>query len=166
MRLYVWKGPFVAVKNAHKADPQKVGEELDRLAGDKGLDCLRTKAVVEAARPPRSVLHKHFEWNDGKAAEAHRLYQARQLIGSIRLKLDNNQPPRPVFVSLSAVDGRAYRSVEVVQKSVNLQAELAKAAVSELQSMIRRYQMLSDLAPLLEAALRQAAKEAGKDLAA
>ena len=36
--------------------------------------------VVEAARDDQSPLHRHFEWDDAKAAHTERLSQARGII--------------------------------------------------------------------------------------
>lgn len=43
------------------------------------------EAVREAARDPASPLHDEFTWDDGEAAEAYRLEQARGLIRKIRI---------------------------------------------------------------------------------
>jgi hypothetical protein len=59
--------------------------ELDALRDGTGR--LRPQDVVEAARNPESILHKHFEWDDHQAAQAHRISQARQLIRSVTINL-------------------------------------------------------------------------------
>lgn len=46
---------------------------------------VRPDDVVEAAMDPASPLHGYFEWCQEKAAHAHRLDQARELIRSIKV---------------------------------------------------------------------------------
>jgi len=63
-------------KGAASASPAVVTalrelESLGRFTADE---------IVKAARNEDSPLHEYFEWDDGKAAHAHRLYQARGLI--------------------------------------------------------------------------------------
>lgn len=58
-------------------------EELTVLGGG----VLTPNAVVDDAKDARSVLHEVFEWDDSKAAHAHRLEQARALIRSIRVEI-------------------------------------------------------------------------------
>lgn len=55
-------------------------EELTRKASGN----LTPSAVLAEARKKTSVLHRMFEWNDTKAAEKYRLFQARELIASVQ----------------------------------------------------------------------------------
>lgn len=55
-----------------------VDQRLEELYDDAGT--LRASDVVNDARPKDSVLHRHFEWDDGIAAERHREHQARRII--------------------------------------------------------------------------------------
>lgn len=54
---------------------------------DRNGGRLTPELVVEAARDPASPLHSHFEWDDPKAAAAHRLDQARTLIRSVKIQV-------------------------------------------------------------------------------
>ena len=45
-------------------------------------------AVVDAARPSGSQLHRYFEWDDIKAAESWRHEQARHLLRSIEVQIE------------------------------------------------------------------------------
>jgi hypothetical protein len=62
---------------------------------EEGLAALQTLAangelsperVVQEARSGDSPLHEFFEWDDEKAAHAHRIQQARSLIRSVRVE--------------------------------------------------------------------------------
>lgn len=59
-------------------------DELARLAVDGRIT---PEAVVAAARPKNSALHRYFEWRDKDAAHQFRLAQARALLRSIRVEI-------------------------------------------------------------------------------
>ena len=58
----------LTIKSADKANPQKIGEALTAISVTHGGH-LVPAAVVDAARDTKSILHRHFEWNDKAAAE-------------------------------------------------------------------------------------------------
>lgn len=57
-------------------------EAIQALA-DLNEGRLTPALVVNSARNPDSPLHRFFEWDDTKAAEAHRLNQGRSLIRKV-----------------------------------------------------------------------------------
>lgn len=57
---------------------------LEEIKNRRG-GVLEAGHVVEDARPAESLLHRYFEWDDGAAAEAYRIDQARRLIRSVRV---------------------------------------------------------------------------------
>jgi hypothetical protein len=79
-----------------KLDIEAVREELTRLAVlHRGIT---PDLVVEAARDPAHPAHDHFEWDDTAAAREYRLSQARHLISTLRVHLEEEQMFVPVFV--------------------------------------------------------------------
>lgn len=81
-----------------KTNPQIVGEycyELEQKKGGK----LTPKELVEAARDVNSPLHNEFEWDDTKAAQKYREWQARYIISSIELTIVNI-PAEPTKMNL------------------------------------------------------------------
>jgi hypothetical protein len=147
-----------------RADPQQIGEALERIRLDNGGE-LHPRGVVEGARSPTSPLHRHFEWNDRKAAEAHRVDQARALIRSIRV-IDEKDQPRPAFLSIRADDGIGYRSYSDVISSVDLRQRLLEQAERDLNAWTLRYNELKEIVSLIEPArreLRRRVKPRGED---
>lgn len=120
-------------------------------------------AVVNEARDPDSPLHRYFEWDDTKAAHAHRLDQARQLIASIEIISDDKSDPRPAFVSLASdrISG-GYRDMNHVLSSAQLRKELLSTALGELKAMQARYDRMDDLVRVIKPAVRKVEKLAGK----
>lgn len=72
---------FRAGSNTKGVPAQDAGEELARIHAEHGT--LRPADVVEESRPDDAVLHPVFEWDDSKAADEHRKWQARMLIRSV-----------------------------------------------------------------------------------
>lgn len=87
-----------------KTNPQVVGEYCYQLEQKKGGK-LTPKELVEAARDVDSPLHNEFEWNDTKAAQKYREWQARYIISSIELEI-TNVPNEPTEVELEITDSK------------------------------------------------------------
>lgn len=65
-------------------EKELVAEKLAELAKKNG-GRLTPNVVLEEAKDRDSVLHNLFEWDDTLAAHQHRIYQARQIITSVRV---------------------------------------------------------------------------------
>lgn len=148
---YVFRDEPLPIKNAKGADPQKIGEALAELATIAGGD-LTPKAVVEAARDPRHVLHTHFEWDDALAAEKYRQEQAREIIRCIRIDDETEDEPVRAFLSVSNRGGISYRTLQDVKSSSDLQLAVLKAAERDLDAFERRYRELTDVCELVRSA--------------
>lgn len=140
---YAFADRPLILNNAKKADPQKIGEALAKIAGaNQGL--LAPEVVVKAAENPRNALHQHFEWDDAKAANAYRLSQARTIIRLIATE-DVEGDAVPAFYSISDKGGRAYRSYAEVKESPRLQRLILESARRDLEAFQRRYRQLVHL---------------------
>jgi hypothetical protein len=144
-----------------RADPQVIGEALDAIRVESGGQ-LHPQAVVAGARDPKSVLHPHFEWNDAKAAEAHRMDQARALIRSIRVIDEEDDQRRPAFLSIRADDGIGYRAFRDVIASVDLRERLLAQAQRDLDSWTLRYRELREIVELVLPAQRELRRRVSK----
>lgn len=71
---------------------------------------IRPELVVEAARDPKSVLHRKFKWDVHKAAMAHWLATAQELIRQVKLVVvvEDVRISAPFYVSDPTVDFSAY----------------------------------------------------------
>lgn len=136
-----------------RANPQQIGEALEAIRVENGGQ-LHPQAVVQGARSPKSLLHRHFEWDDAKAAEAHRLDQARALIRSIRI-IDDDDRSKPAFLSIRNDDGIAYRAIAEVLTSRHLRERLLEQAQRDLDSWTARYRELKEIVELVEPARRE-----------
>ena len=140
--VYKWKA------GAHvKIDAQKAGEELERIRTyNNGR--LTANDVVEASRPEHAPLHKAFEWDDAVAAEAYRLEQAKYVIRSVDVVVEQATGNAPVraFVSVRRDEDRSYTSVQHALSDSDLRTQVLRAAWAELEAWRNRHAELIELA--------------------
>ena len=99
---------------------------LEKLAKNKG-GMLLVDDVLAVAADPMCVLHKHFQWDNTKAAEAYRKMQARQLIQKCTVTIEKAPDVQiRAFVSLASDQyaGGGYRMTADVLSDNDLKAEL------------------------------------------
>lgn len=162
MIKYVFREDMLPFLNAKDADPQAIGEALAAVAETEGGK-LTPKAVVDNARNPESVLHRHFEWNDAAAAEKYRHQQARIIISCLRVEpLGSNAEPARAFLSI-ADGGTSYRTVQEVRSSGDLQEKLLAAAERDLEAFTIRYRVLKDICEIVETAKKVAKSKRTKN---
>jgi hypothetical protein len=77
-----------------------VKEELERISRLKGGRITPDTVIVEAKKKS-SPLHEFFTWDDSEAAKKQRLYEARELIRSVRVT--------------TVVEERVFRSIAYVR---------------------------------------------------
>lgn len=145
--IYTWKyGAHTAKLNA-----QRVGERLELLRERNGQ--LTAQITVDDARPPESLMHPHFEWNDQTAADEYRLEQARSLIRSVVVLPDDegdlNRKPVRAFVVISEFGEQGYTSTYLAMSDEVLRKQVLARALRELQQWEERYHELQELAELM-----------------
>lgn len=141
---YVFREQPLTILGAKRADPQRIGEALAKVT-DANKGRLTPSAIVEAAKDRRSALHKHFLWDDAKAAQAYREDQARELVRCIRIEgVDSDEPIR-AFLSVKDAKGTSYRTAAEVAGSVELQLAVLKQAEKDLDAFTKRYKDLQDV---------------------
>jgi hypothetical protein len=146
--IYQWK-PGSAVK----VDPQIAGEELDRIrTWNNGR--LTSEMVVEASRGADAPLHSAFEWDDRKAAQAHRLEQARYVIRSVEIIIDKGgeeSMPIRAFVSVLRDEDRSFTSTVHALADPDLRAQVLADAWKELEAWRKRHAELVEFARVFSA---------------
>jgi len=124
-------------------------ESIRRSAG--GL--LRPEDVVEFARSPETALHEEFTWDDSEAAHQYRLWQARQVIRVNVTVIGNTESKVRAYVSLGSDrqnQGGGYRAITDVMSDAERRRELINQAFAEFDRWRKRYQELTELAPLFD----------------
>lgn len=141
--IYQWKQGSMP-----KVDAQVAGEELERLrTWNNGR--LDAESVVEASRDPGAPLHSAFEWDDKRAAEKHRVEEAKYLIRSVEIVVDQNaDEPTPIraFVSVMRDEDRSYTSTVHALADPDLRVQVVGAAFKELEAWRKRHAELIEFA--------------------
>ncbi len=135
-------------------DVQEAGAALQEIL-DKHPE-VTTEEVVNFAKSSDCPFHAWFQWDDTKAAEQHRLDQARGLMRSIRITIIT--PEEKVFeVSIaSSIDSdltdkaRAYTSTVDGLSDPNTRAKILSLALRELKVIRSKYAMLSELSQVVQ----------------
>ena len=148
--VYQWKDTV-----DFEADAQAVGERLATIARDAD-GALHPKDVVVDARKPTSPLHHLFEWDDRKAAIAHRLHQAREVITAIVVRVSpTDETTTRAYVQqetdYEAGDGR-FVAVDIREERPFVLVPAQERARVELARWIQRYRGRPELAEAVRCA--------------
>ena len=143
---YEFSAAPLRFKDSRYADAQKIGEALDAIRVANGGK-LPTKAIWETAKDDRSnALHRHFEWDVKKAAQAHWHDTANALVQVIRIiDIDDGEPKRAFLSIKTPGESVAYYSRKDVARSAEFQRIVLNDAYRDLSAWERRYQELEDL---------------------
>ena len=135
---------------------QIAGEELEKIEARDGE--VTPKAVVDAARPVDSALHRVFEWDDEKAAEQYRLSQASTLIRCITVKPapeESIKGPVRMFVNCNPIDNGqkkigSYINYRSAFEDPETREVILSNAKYELRVFRNKYSKLKELAKVFE----------------
>ena len=157
----------LAVKEEEVFEPMTVSEELILIRDSNG-GLISPRKVVDFARDPGSALHKRFEWDDSKAAEDYRLWQARKVIRLELVIIGKDEQGQTVIISgveseddgaggqevrayVSLTSDRAgddsggYRSLVDVLSDESYRDQMLESAKTDMIIFKRKYQVLSQL---------------------
>lgn len=131
----------------------KLRAEIDTLINEGG-GYLSPHRMVEWAREhPESTLHKRFQWDDKKAADAYRLSQARHLIRVHVEQVAESGAKVRAFVSLERhrMPDEGYQALRSVLDDPLERRLLVEQAKRELQRWREKYGILEELQSIVEA---------------
>lgn len=131
-------------------DAAAVGERLEKLRREQKGE-LTPQDVVDDARKKTSPLHTFFEWDDGAAAEQHRLAQARGLIRAVvAVYVNEKQPARRMhaFVHIPEGETSHYRATHLALGTEKTRDVVLRQAWREFQGWRRRYADLKEFSEL------------------
>lgn len=136
---------------------QVVGERLEEIAAaNEGL--ISPQAVVDDARQKASPLHGAFEWNVRKAAEAHWISRAQQIIRCVvRVKDEAHDPedaPKIIqaYVAVGTKEsGSRYMASVRAFSNVETRELVLTREIAQLKGWRRRNEHLEELANVFAA---------------
>ena len=112
-------------------------------------------AVVADAEPEDSPLHPAFEWDDTKAAQQHRINQARELIQNVVVVFAGKSDQEPVraFVNVmqSGDSDRSYTSMAHAMSDADLRKQVVAMALAEVKAWKKRYADYRELEAIFSA---------------
>jgi hypothetical protein len=113
-------------------DAAIIASTVDLLAGPNGVCTAR--ALLDASRAEDAPTHRYFEWDDQKAAEEHRVAQARSLIRAIRFVADtrDGEIEQHAFHAVKLEGSRGYVSAKRVVASRDMADQVIKASMQRL----------------------------------
>jgi hypothetical protein len=96
--------------------------------------------LLDAAKSSRNPMNKFFEWDNDKAAHAHRLQRAREYFNSIEFEFVNDGPPKKTFYSVMdyETDQRVYRTFEAVIENEGNLSYLSKDSYKRIAAEVRK----------------------------
>lgn len=133
-------------------DANIVGQHIEMLR-EKFRGELTPKDILDDARNDNSPLHSFFEWDDGEAAEAYRLQQARGLIRAVVAVYVHDDRPATrakAYVHIAEPSAPHYRELSHAMSQKKTRKLVLERAWNELQSWRRRYADLKEFADLIE----------------
>ena len=131
-----------------------VAKELDKIEQKYGF--ISPKQVVIEATPNDSPLHNYFTWDESKAAESYRMWEARHLITSVRIeimgRLTDGFWNAKVLIEKDT-DFQAYFSTRKVLSNKELYLQVLSQAISELEYWQKKYKELKELHEIVDSNL-------------
>lgn len=133
-------------------DANVVGQHIEMLRKRfKGE--LTPQDVLDDARHDNSPLHSFFEWNDGAAAEAYRLQQARGLIRAVVAVYVQDDKPAVrarAYVHINEPSAPHYREASHAMSQSKTRKMVLDRAWNELKAWKARYRDLQEFAGLVK----------------
>ena len=144
-----------------------VGNHIEFLRREQKGE-LTPEDVLKDARNPNSPLHSFFEWDDGAAAEQHRLHQARGLIRAVVAVYVREDLPAVrarAYVHIPEGETSHYRESGHAMSQSKTRKLVLQRAWRELQAWRERYKDLNEFAELFEVVdetIKHLPKQSGK----
>lgn len=114
---------------------QIYGLQLEKIKKEKGK--LKPQYVIEDAKKVDSPLHDHFEWDDSKASEKYRLYQARLLISGIMeiVVIDKTPKEMKSFFNIKhdKDNEQVYITIKEASTNNNYKEQVLNQLIKELE---------------------------------
>lgn len=126
-------------------------EELKRIKDLHVNKILKPEDVLESARHESSVLHDRFCWDDTKAAEEYRLWQARQLIATVKIEYDGEVEKHYYHTSVTINDEKVQGYVTAEDFSnEDIYKSVLKEAITSLKYWQKKYEDIKELKDIID----------------
>lgn len=143
---------------SYKVSADVAGAVMTELSNTIGLTA---QNLVNVSRPEDAPLHGCFEWDDSKAAESYREYQARKIIASIEIVSSDAvgggmveiEPvlPTRAFHALRTNDSEGYESIGQIMSDEEKKERLLELAKKDARIFKEKYGQLQKLSKVMSA---------------
>lgn len=117
------------------ASAEAVAKELKRIESKNG-GRLTPIDVLDHAKTENNILHDAFQWDDSKAAQAHRLWQARSLIRGVIIVEQKQEAPlyNNVIITSEGSKERHYVPITAIKADEHLYQQAKKVLMINLKA--------------------------------
>jgi ADP-dependent phosphofructokinase/glucokinase len=137
--------------NGTFVEKEVVASELKRIVERDGV--LTPKNVVDEARDTNSPIHDLFDWNDETAGEKYRIWQARQLIVTVKVEFNDKQVDAYYNIRAEVVPQQGYYSLDQVISDEAIYQDVLAQAIKELKYWHDKYKEIKELSGLVDEAM-------------
>jgi hypothetical protein len=139
-----WRSDIDLYKNVNA---QMVADEISTI-GDE----VTPARIVDLARDEKTELHKCFEWDDRKAAEAYRIEQAKTVLRVLVVKQEKEEQlfRSPVRLYYKTDSSKGYTKITTIVNNEDLYQDLLRRAYAELRAFKIKYACLTELHDIFE----------------
>jgi len=127
-------------------DAQPIGEYIDSI-GVKDPK----KILKHAKADKKCPLNKYLDWNNKSAGEKWRLFQVRNIINHLEIKVIYEGSSRPVkaFYSITENDDKQYVGLTDALDNADWREQIVARGLGELRAWIVRYGVYEELRPIV-----------------
>jgi len=127
-------------------DAQPIGEYIEAI-GVKDPK----KILQHVKRDKTCPLNKYLDWNNKSAGEKWRLFQIRNIINHLEIKITYEGDTRPVkaFYSITENDDKQYVGLKDALDNVDWREQIVARGLGELRAWIVRYGVYEELRPVV-----------------
>ena len=127
-------------------DAQPIGEYIDSI-GVKDPK----KILQHVKRDKDCPLNKYLDWDNKRAGEKWRLFQIRNIINhlEIRIVYDGDSRPVKAFYSITENDDKQYVGIRDALDNSDWREQIVSRGLGELKAWIVRYGVYEELRPVV-----------------
>lgn len=134
IKSFKWEG------YAFKADPEKCYNEIESIKKSSKANIIKSKEIVDFAKDSKTELHNCFTWDDSEAAEKYRIFEARQIVNSIVVVIEDNENEDmvvefDVYENVGKGKDRGYLNMIYYENFANDEME---AVYEEAQNLLKQ----------------------------
>lgn len=134
-----------------KADATKCASEIMEIC--EKMESATPQQILEKARDESTELHKCFTWDDSKAAEKYRTFEARQVVCCLKIveqKPDKEPEATPIRVFYKTGNDSGYKPTQLILKQPDEYKALVERCRKELLTIKQKFHNINEFDEIWE----------------